>query len=335
MRIITTLLLILLTVTSAIGQYIQSISTDSSYIEIIRNSIYHIYEETYKNRDSVWFSMHFINDTTRLNTEGWKRKSGKRLGIWKKYNFDGQLLYTWDYDNGICEVNKDHFPYHDILQKMKAKADSLFIDTYSMQFFDNHVRFEYECYAFNYDCCVDSMWTYDYLGSWTDSLKAKPNYFKFHYQVRLNKDDEVGVELGIDLDSLGYYVPSDDDIWSNYGFEEVIGEKKSFKIDIEKAKEIAIQHGLTVTDTSLISELLIWENFEKQTFYNGQFRYYLTDLISKTEYKKSKNTQGIIYRYNVYSFNPWTGEFLESKKMKSIHEWGRGGYRTGLLLDND
>jgi hypothetical protein len=341
MRTVTTSLIMLLIVNSAIGQFRQNISTDSSDIEIIRNSVYHIYEETYKNKDSIWYSVHFIRDTTRLNTEGWKRKNGEHLGIWEEYDFDGQLLYTWDYDHGICEVNKAHFPYHDILQRMKATADSLIISIYSKEFFDNHVKFEYECYAYNhyktkFGCCEDSMWTHDYLGSWTEPIKAKPNSFKFRYQVRLHKNDEKGIELGMDLDSVGNYVPSGDDFWNNYGFEKVDGEKKSFEIDIEKAIEIAKRHGLTNTDTSEIGEFLIWENFKKQTFFNGQYRYYITDLTSKTEYKKGQDRQGIIYRYDVYSFNPWTGEFIEKKKMKSIHEWGKlSGHRTGLLPDNE
>jgi hypothetical protein len=339
MRKVATLLLMLLTVTSAIGQLRQNISTDSSDIEIIRNSEYHIYEETYKNKDSVWYSVHFIKDTTRLNTEGWKRKNGNRLGIWNEYNYDGQWLFRWDFDKGFCEVNKDYFPYHDILQRMKIKADSLIIATYSKQFFDEHVKFEYDCSAYKhyktkFGGIKDSIWTHAYLGSWTEPLIAKPNSFKFRYQIRLKDTDEKSIELGMDLDSLGNYVPTSDDIWNNYGFEKVLSEKKTFKIDIEKATKMAMQYGLTVSDTSEINKFLIWENFKKQTFYNGQFRYYITVLTSKTEYKTGKDRQGIVYRYNVFSFNPWTGEFMEKKKMKSIHEWGKvSGHRTGLLPD--
>lgn len=341
MRTTITLTLILLTVTSALGQFRQNISTDSSEIEIIRNSVYRFYEETFKLKDSIWCSVHFIKDTTRLHREGWKTKKGKHIGVWKEYNFDRQLLYTWNYDKGICEVNKNHFPYHDILQRMKKTADSLIIVTYSQEFFDKHVRFEYDFSAYNhyktkFGCCEDSMWTHDYLGSWTEPLEAKPNSFKIRYKVRLLKNDEKGIELGVDIDSVGNYVPSGDDFWNNYGFEKVDGEKKSFDIDIRKATEIAKRHGLTITDTSEIGEFLIWENFKNQTFFNGQYRYYITDLTSKTEYKKSQDRQGMIYRYAVYSFNPWTGEFIEKKKMKSIHEWGKAsGHKTGLLPDND
>ena len=260
------MLLVILTRLPSFGQYNeQELKTDSSDIEIIRNSLYYIYKETYRNNDSVWYSVHFIKDTTRLNTEGWERKSGKRLGLWKEYNFNRQLLYTWDYDNGICNVNTDLYPYHDLLQRMKSKTDSLIITTYSKYFYDHHVSFEYECYAYHhyktkFDCCEDSMWTDDYLGSWTEPIRAKPNSFLFRYQVRLHKTDEDGIELGICLDSLGNYVPGDDDFWNNYGFENVNSERKTFNIDINNARNTAKRLGLIVTDTR--NRIFTTDNFD-------------------------------------------------------------------------
>lgn len=141
----------------AYGQYSEEhISTDSTDIEIIRNSAYKIYEESYKNKDLVWRSVWFIKDTTRLTTEGWTTKDHRRIGVWKEYNFDGQLMYTRDYDNGICEVNKSLYPYHDLLEQMKSRADSLIISTYSKEFFEKHVRFDFSVYAYDEEGCVGS-----------------------------------------------------------------------------------------------------------------------------------------------------------------------------------
>ena len=75
----------------------ENIETDSSSIEIIRNSVYRCYYETYKFKDSIWTNITYIDDTTQLNTEGWKTKSKKYLGIWKEYNRQGELMYTWNY----------------------------------------------------------------------------------------------------------------------------------------------------------------------------------------------------------------------------------------------
>jgi hypothetical protein len=315
------------------------IETDSSHIEIERNSDYKSYEETYKRRDSIWRSEYFIRDTTKLHTEGWKTKSGKYLGVWNVYTRKGELKYSWNYDMWICEVNKSMYPYHEMLEKMKIIADSLIISAYGKDFFDKHVKFEFDCNAYYGHLKAgikDTFWTHDHLGTWIFPLKSKPNSFLFRYAVRLSKNDEKGIVLGIDLDSLGNYVPSKDDKWNNYGFEEVKGTEKIFLIDKNRAINTAKLHGLIVNDSSEISEFLTWENFRKQTFFNGRFVYYITDLIGKTEYTEGKERKGIIYRYNVYSFNPWTGEFIEKKKMKSIHEWGQySGHSTGLLPDNE
>lgn len=334
---------IFLSITSAYGQkpFREIIETDSSKIEITRNWIYQVYEETYKRKDSVWYSVSFIDDTTKLNTEGWQLKSGKHIGTWKEYNRDGNLLYTWDHDNHTCIVNPELYPYHHILEKMKTIADSLIIAAYGKEFMDNHIVFEFNCYAYNhykskFGCCEDSMWTHEYLGSWTEPMRSKPNSFKFRYQVRLNVTDENSIELGMDLDSLGNYIPTSDDFWNNYGFELVNSKNKMFVLDKTKAIAIAAENGLVLTDSSKIDEFLFWENFKKQEYYNGQFRYYISDLIGQETYQVSKERQGIKYKYMIYIFNPWTGEFVEKKRMNSVREWENGhGLSTGLKPDNE
>ncbi|GGZ65546.1 hypothetical protein [Mesonia mobilis] len=307
---------------SVFGQFSrENISTDSSDIEIIRNSVYHVYEESYKNKDSVWYSVHYIKDTTRLNTQGWKRKNGKHLGIWKEYNFDKQLLFTRDYDNAICEVNRQLFPHHEILERMKKKADSLIISNYSQEFFDSQVRFNFNCYAYDND---------GYVGSWTEPMKRKPTEFLFRYQVRLKNSDWQSEMIGISLDENGNYIPSHDR-FNNNGFEKLNSENRTFEIDKTKAISIAKEHGLKGKN---ISEFLKWERFNKATFYDGQFKYYIAELIDQIDEIKKEGRSRITYKFNVYSFNPWTGKFLEKKKMKQIKEWGKNsGFTSDLLPD--
>ena len=296
--------LLLISGLSVFGQFSrENISTDSSEIEIVRNSVYHIYEESYKNKDSVWYSVHFIKDTTRLNTEGWKRKNGRHLGIWKEYNFDKQLLFTRDYDNAICEVNRKLFPHHEILERMKKKADSLIISNYSQEFFDSQVRFNFNCYAYDKD---------GYVGSWTEPMKRKPTEFLFRYQVRLKNSDWQSEMIGIKLDENGNYIPSHDR-FNNNGFEKLNSENKTFEIDKTKAISIAKENGLKGDN---ISEFLKWERFNKATFYDGQFKYYIAELTDQIDEIKKEGRSRITYKFNVYSFNPWTGKFLEKKKMK-------------------
>jgi hypothetical protein len=115
-------------------------------------------------------------------------------------------------------------------------------------------------------------------------MKSKPNSFLLRYEVRLNPTDEKSIELGICLDKNGNYVPSSDDTWNNYGFELINAENKRFVLNKSKAIEIAKSNGLTETDSKKIDEFLFWENFKMQQFYNGQFRYYITELVDKVEF---------------------------------------------------
>lgn len=305
------------------------IETDSSTIEIIRNSIYRCYEETYKNKDSIWWSVSYIDDTTQVNTEGWKTKSGKYLGVWKEYTRQGDLMYTWDHDAGTCEVNPLLYPYHETLKKMKKIADGLIVSAYSQAFFDQHVRFDFDCYAYDKD---------GYVGDWTTPMERIPKEFLLRYAVRLSAADEYTNEMiRIDLDSIGNYIINSDYPRPRYGFEDLgKNSARTFNLDKVKAKEIAIANGLIDSKTSEITESLTWESFKNPGFYNGRFLYYLTEFTGKTEYTEGQNRKGIIFRYNVYAFNPWTGEFIEKKKMKSIREWGpHSGHSSGLMLDKE
>ena len=86
---------------------------------------------------------------------------------------------------------------------------------------------------------------------------------------------------------------------NNYGFEQVKGQKKNFSIDKTKAIEIAGKAGLVETIPGKIDEFFFWENFRKQKYYNGQFRYYITDLVEQKEYRQSRDRQGVVYKYMV------------------------------------
>ena len=210
MRILLVSLITLLLYLTASGQNSfsrRNIETDSSDIEIIRNSLYHCYSETYKYRDSVWFSVHYINDTTKLHSEGWIRKNHKRFGIWKEYNYDGEVMYTIDYDNSVYVINRAYYPYFDILEQMKLRADSLIIAIYSKDFFEKHVRFDFDCCAYDQDGSV---------GDWTDPMERKPTEFLFKYSVRLTTSGWQPDMICIELDSLGNHISS-----YSYGFEDV------------------------------------------------------------------------------------------------------------------
>ncbi|PKL80699.1 MAG: hypothetical protein CVV25_03075 [Ignavibacteriae bacterium HGW-Ignavibacteriae-4] len=339
-RIILILLICTLNSILVFGQYRQDIKTDSSDIEIIRNSEYHIYEETFHDKDSVWYSIHYIKDTTRLNMEGWKTKSMEYLGVWKVYNYDGKLMYTRDYENNTCIVNEELYPYHDLLKGIKEKADSLIIRTFSQEFFDNHVRFDFDCSAYHgyWETTRDrseTYWSQDYIGSWMEPMKSKPNSFIFRYSIKFGESEWYPEMIAIELDSNGNFVPSED-YSSNYGFEDVKSQKKTFQISKKKAMKLAEQKGLTTTGTNKITAFLDWEKFNKAQFFDGQFRYYIKELTNEIKDTIAAGRSREIYKYTIYTFNPWTGEFIEKKKMKNVINFDEHcGYGTGLIPDDD
>lgn len=310
---------------SAFGQFnTEKIETDSTEIEITRNSTFKTYEETYKYKDSVWYSVRYTEDTTKINIEGWETKNGKRLGTWNEYLEDGTLLYSWDHDSGVCKINKSVYQYHNLVEKMKTRADSLLISTYSNDFFKNYVRFNYNCSAYDKD---------GYVGGWIEPLQRKPTRFLFWYSVKLPFSNWYDQMIGIELDENGKYITSEG-LWDTYGFEQVNAENKTFQIDRNRAMNIAKEKGLKITDSTKVSETLKWEGFKKKEFYNGQFRYYITELSNVIKNKKEARTV-TVYKYNIYSFNPWTGEFIEKIKMKKMESSGDfSTFTSDLVPDN-
>lgn len=322
--------LILLTLTFLIknntyGQFNkEKIITDSSGIEIIRNSEYIVFEETFKNKDSIWRSVRFIKDSLQIHNEGWRTKGGKYLGTWDEYTYEGELLYSWDYDKRICVVNESLHPYHDLLEQIKKRADSLIISTYSKEFFDNNVHFDFELNAYDDD---------GYVGNWIEPMERKPTNFIIKYSVKVDSSDWYEKMIGIELNIKGEYI-SNYGNYDNFGFEKISPAYKTFQINKTKALEIARNNGLTNSETSDVSEFLKWESFKKSEFYNGEFKYYISEFVNEVINLNENGRSRIEYKFNVYYFNPWTGEFLGKKKMKRVKEWEKNsGFTTDLIPD--
>jgi len=234
-------------------------------------------------------------------------------------------MYTWDHERDICEVNRAIYPYFDLLEKMKAKADSMIIATYSKEFFENHVRFNFHFSAYDKGG--------GYVGTWTEPLQGKPTQFLFRYDVKLKTSGWYTDMMEFELDSVGKYIPGRG-LWSNYGFENVKSQRRTFEIDKNKAVEIAKEKGFVSTASNEVSEFLFWEKYKTYNFYNGEFRYYITLLTEEIKDIKKRGRSSIVYKYDVCSFNPWTGEFIEMKKMKRIKEWEKlSGSTSGLMPD--
>jgi hypothetical protein len=301
-----------------------SVKTDTSVIETYFYPGGKEVRETLNNKDLVYYKFYRGNRATVTSTATYD-KNDRRIGIAREYSNNGKLLYSIDHDKGTWTIaNKNSYPFYDLLTKMKNRADSLIIEMYGRYFLENHTVWS-----------VDGSYIYNATesGNWTDKFKKQPNKFLFRYDVKLDNKNVYDDLIEFELNAKGEFIPNE--------FEEVFGFEKidkhegnGFQLSYDKALQIAKQNGLEESDSSKGSSFLTWESFKKPTLYNGQFRFL---IIIKTKSIENLNPNGrssVTDKYDVYSFNPWTGEFVEKKKMKSIRSWEENsGNSTGLIPD--
>ena len=275
------------------------IHTDSSEIEIIRNSLYKITTEVYHRRDSIWYSVRFIEDSNQVKTEGWSDKNNVSKGIWHEYRVDGVWLNSSQHNPYKLIYNDSLYPFHTYLEKMKTSADSVIRTTYGETFFENNVEFIGGCYAYKNS---------EYLGDWSTPINDKPNNFTFSFEINFHSFYPLNQEIVLHLDSLGNLI-------SNYdgGFERIPRKTKKNKFIIEREKMIAklLSKNKTITDSTLIYEYTEWYGSNKKNKFNGYYRYNLAVKIGETikeENHYGKTSNLTYYEYEIYSFNLWNSK---------------------------
>lgn len=279
-----------------------------------------------KNRNVVLYE-YYYNGTARLESTYCYDTLKRIIGKSKHFTEKGELKYTKDYDNGEWFVpNKYVYPFYDLQSKMKVTADSLISKMYGHSFLINNV-------VWNIDGSYISNQTES--GYWTDRFKKTPTEFLFRYDVKLDKNNRFDELIEFALDSNGVFIPNQYE--AIYGFENVADNLKgSFKLTYDQAIIKAKELGLTENDTTKAVGILRWENFDKPKLINGRFRFYVTIRTKIIESIVPNGRSRRISKYDVYSFNPWTGEFIEKKKMKSIYSWEKlSGNSTGLIPDKE
>jgi hypothetical protein len=206
-------------------------------------------------------------------------------------------------------------------KKMKLKGDSLITAIYGEKFFNNSVTWS-----------KDGSYIYSgaEAGNWTDKLSSLPDKFLLRYDVKL---DNITYNSLIEfyLDGQGNFIPNKYE--PTYGFEKVDDKiEKIFKLKIADAMAKARELGLVESTESPSKSFLKWENFKLDQLYCGQFKFY---IIQKTNSEKAPNSTEENYvvtnYFEIYSFSPWTGEFIEKKKMcQIVHKERNSGSSTGL-----
>jgi hypothetical protein len=283
---------------------------------------------TYPKDKKIKQVEYYYNDTKILESNiAYKLPSGHPTGITKHYDEKGKLEYIQDHDKGTWEVVKfDNFPYYATLVKMKKLADSLIIFSYGQSFFDNYVVWSTEGSAFYNGKGAGATW-YDYQ-EW------RPKEFLLRYSIKLSEDEIYNEQFEVHLDSAGkiFFPFNYDDI---KGFEKIT-TKNGVVLTKQSAIDKAKQLGLVENDTTKAFTFLIWQfnEGEKLELFNGHFTYKVAVNTKTIKHEPKGGRNRIEYKFDVYVFNPWTGQFIEKQRMKSYREWEKlSGQTTGLMPD--
>lgn len=326
------ILLIVTTLISANGycQYNSvTFETDSTKVELTKNSEYRIWEETYKDKDSVFYSVRFIKDTTQVHLEGWSKKNEQQFGKWSEYKIDGTWLYTIDYTNHSWKYNKDEFKYQTLKDTIKAKADKLLLNKFGEEFFHNNIVFNFYGNTYIKKKKVNDTGVFEiqdtYLGSWTEPIHQKPNSFIIEYTVALS-DHEFYNVLEIELDSVGNRIP-------RFSIFDKIKLNQKQKFSISKEKAIQICENNIIKESSADYQVSLKFGYRKETEYSGKFYYEVMQPYDQLKDENCKDNCKIINFYNVWRFDPWTSKLLFKKPMKRILELNRGCLTSTYFIE--
>lgn len=315
----------LLTFTSVFAQDKKIINTDSSRIEI---------EEEIRGRQSIseYLNVNNLVKSTFINENGFTVVKGQYdtlknyIGVWYRYDEQGQLLRTENFDNRIWTViKKEYYPYKALLDNIKIKADNIVIKNYGLEFFKKHAKWDFNQSVIYFASGGGA--------NWTDTTTIKPFSFLIRYDIQYDKEHLYDDMIEFELDEKGNFKGNQYE--EIYGFEKLRPTSpKTFTLTHSKRIQLAKQYGLVETDTTKAEAFLHWEKFKTETFYNGIFRYYVIIKTSSIKNIKPQSRSSIIDKYDVYVFNPWTAKFVAKKKMKAVGSWEQmSGSSKGLVPD--
>ncbi|OGX91705.1 hypothetical protein [Hymenobacter coccineus] len=322
MKILPTAFFLLLS-TAATAQNLSVVTTDSSRIETRLYPGGREVKEILTAKDLVYYRF-YRNDQTVATTTGTRTKAGRPTGITRDYNDRNQLLYTVDHDRGTWRVaDKQLYPFYGIQDHMRAKADSTIAAIYGRQFLLTSTVWNVQGSA---------IYNAKESGNWTDSFVAKPTKFLFRYDVKLSPRRVYPELIEFELDANGNFIPNE--------FERIFGFEKRPQVPTPKftlayRSTIEMTRKKSGARNQPLSGFLKWESFKKPALYNGHFRFYVPIKTGTLTDLHPKGRSSVTDRFDVYVFNPWTGAFIEKKKMKAVRSWEeRSGNSSGLVPDN-
>lgn len=252
---------------------------------------------------------------------------GRPIGIAKHYSISGKLQYTLDYDKSEWIVyDNEYYPHYNLQCSVKLKADSLVCKMYGSSFLRNHTLWAIDASFISNEK--------ERKVRWKENLNTEPTKFTFCYRVKLNNQNIYNSSIYFDLDKNGNFIPNiqgGDFFFAGSGFENIPDSLKgSFRLNYDSSLLKAKNLGLKETDSNKAFGQLYWEDFKKNNIDNGQFRFYIRIETKTIENINTTERSTRTTKYDVYSFSPWTGNFIEIKKMKYFEWWNKE--RSGFSL---
>ncbi len=277
-----------------------------------------------KGKNIIYFDWYF-SGTKQLRRTAIFDTLGKSVGMEYFYSKNGATDYRVDHDKAEWVVfDKGKHPWYDLQVDMKARADSLVSKMYGHEFLVKNAV---------WNVFQSSMFHNNKYANWVEGdLSRKPKKFMFHYDVRLEGELYYDM-IEFNLNAAGNFTTKR--YLTRPGFEDVPENLKgAFRISFKDAVDKARQLGLQENDPKKISAMVWREEKGKPALIHGSLRYYLLVVRGVIEHLDTFGST-ITTRYDVYSFNPWSGDFIEKKKMKWIdsrHFTESGGM---WMPDND
>lgn len=276
---------------------------------------------TFPLTGGVRYDEYYYSDTKiPQSTSSYVLPEERLTGVSKYFNKKGELEYTIDHDKGVWDIIKaDNYPYHKTLMKMKKVADSLLIASYGTKFFTNHIRWTPLSSHF-YDGKTKG-------SGWVDYEVWAPKRYLVNYAIRISDTEFYNEQIDVQLDSTGrLFFPFGkfDDI---KGFERMPAGS-AFVITKPTAIEEAVSLGLLESEDKKAFTYMSWKYIEPNQLeqYNGKFVYNVainTRMLTVSAPNRRGRSE---YKFDVYVFNPWTGEFIEKQKMKSHSGMEKGNW---------
>lgn len=281
-------------------------------------------KETIK-RSGLTYYKFYRNNTKVLTSTAFYNSHDVLVGLAKEYDDNGNLLYSIDYDKGQWTIkNKSKYPFFNLQNKMKHKADSLIKLVYGKGFLLNQAI---------WNAGTSVIYNKTKSGNWTDTFKSAPAEFLFRYNVKIDKNHLYEDMIEFQLNAKGEFMPNPYE--AIYGFERLANKHPKFAISPAAAIAVAKRKQTAGSKAAKPEAFLRWECFKTSNLYNGKFLFYVIFNTNSVKITNPKGRSSINSRFDVYSFNPWTGKFIEKKQMKSISSWeAASGSSTGLMPDN-